>query len=97
MSKDHFHFQVRASHYICHPCWQRADRAAKHYSSASTSRADSVHILKCVNCNIDITRMRRHILNDDSLLTLIQQRVAPQLVSVHFYIKLMCHYLHYFN
>ncbi|XP_030027897.1 uncharacterized protein LOC115445672 isoform X2 [Manduca sexta] len=87
--------EVQASHYICHPCWQRADRAAKQYTRPSTSNstARGSTQLKCVNCGINVTRMKRHILNDEIILHHIQQRVAPKMVTASDYICDACHLL----
>ncbi|RVE47928.1 hypothetical protein evm_007442 [Chilo suppressalis] len=87
--------QVRASQYICHPCWQRAERAAKNYSLPSTSRATTAthNTLRCVNCNIDIIRMRRHILEDNVIFQQVQQQIAPRVVTQSDYICHACHTL----
>ncbi|RVE45123.1 hypothetical protein evm_010232 [Chilo suppressalis] len=63
---------IRASHYICHPCWQRVDRAALHYSTPSTSRASSesstTMTLRCAICRIRLNKERRHILDNDTIV-----------------------------
>ncbi|RVE50307.1 hypothetical protein evm_005142 [Chilo suppressalis] len=87
--------QVQASQYICHPCWQRAERAAKHHSLPSTSRATTAthNTLRCVNCHIDLIRMRRHILEDNVIFKQVQQQIAPRVVTRSDYICHACHTL----
>ncbi|XP_028169958.1 uncharacterized protein LOC114359681 isoform X2 [Ostrinia furnacalis] len=84
--------QVRASHYICHPCWQKADRAAKHYSTPSSSAVPRV-VLRCVNCNIDVERLRRHVLDDEEILLRVQKQIAPRVATSSDYVCTTCHTL----
>lgn len=94
-------FQVHASHCICHPCWQRVDRVAKQVSAASRSTGSSNTSLKCVNCNINLLRMRRHILDNVTIRERLQQQVLPRLVSIkkiYFYLILsLKKYIKYFS
>ncbi|CAK1598068.1 unnamed protein product [Parnassius mnemosyne] len=87
--------QVRASDYICYPCWQRAERAAKHYSLPSSSRgtAASRVPLRCINCNINLIRMRRRILEDNAILLQVQQQITPRVATSADYICEACHTL----
>ncbi|XP_063829743.1 uncharacterized protein LOC135080779 [Ostrinia nubilalis] len=88
--------QVRASHHICHPCWQRADRSAKHYSLPSSSRdtAASGVPLRCINCNIDVTRLRRHVLvENNAILLQVQQQITPRVATSADFICDACHTL----
>lgn len=57
--------------------------------SSSSQAVDSdpnIH-LHCVNCGINISRMRRHPLVMAEVRYLIQRWIEPQQVNIHMYIR----------